>query len=350
MKVARVFVSPSRFEGHPNVVLEAIACGTSLIVSDIPEHREFLDPSCAVLVSPDDVTGLTAAIEAALSDPESFRGGPGPRSHGSRVSRSTTPLPCLRCGVPRHREEAIGMCGIVGVVHARLAPRAAAPIDQMRDTLRHRGPDDEGSWWSPDGRVALGFRRLSILDLSPLGHQPMASHDGSCQVIFNGEIYNFAHLRQELSSKGHSFRSGSDTEVLLAAYLEWGAEFSPATAGDVCLCAVRCARPDASGRPRPGGREATVHLAGARATRLRLRTQGDSPMAGGSAAPGSTGAGVLPGVRLCAWRPLSSRGGAEAPAGARHALRARYRYGSCLAILAATRGWGGPPGRDGEAG
>ena len=116
------------------------------------------------------------------------------------------------------------MCGIVGVAHSR-PPGQRPPIDQMRDTLRHRGPDDEGSWWSSDGRVALGFRRLSILDLSPLGHQPMASRDGNCHVIFNGEIYNFAELRQTLTAAGHTFRSGSDTEVLLASYLEWGEEF-----------------------------------------------------------------------------------------------------------------------------
>lgn len=101
----------------------------------------------------------------------------------------------------------------------------------MRDTLRHRGPDDAGTWWSEDARVAFGHRRLSILDLSPLGHQPMLSSDGRCVVIFNGEIYNFAELRDALAGYGHRFRGTSDTEVLLAAYQQWGVECLPRLRG-----------------------------------------------------------------------------------------------------------------------
>ncbi len=114
------------------------------------------------------------------------------------------------------------MCGIVGVVHVR-SPAILPPIEAMRDTLRHRGPDDIGLWVSPDGRVALGHRRLSIIDLSPLGHQPMVSPDGNDVLIINGEIYNFEELRRTLAPRGHTFRGRSDTEVLLAAYREWGA-------------------------------------------------------------------------------------------------------------------------------
>jgi asparagine synthase (glutamine-hydrolysing) len=88
--------------------------------------------------------------------------------------------------------------------------------------MAHRGPDDAGVWWSADGRVGLGHRRLSIIDLSPAGHQPMQDVTGSLTIVFNGEIYNYRDLQQELISKGHTFRSHSDTEVILAAYLEWG--------------------------------------------------------------------------------------------------------------------------------
>jgi asparagine synthase (glutamine-hydrolysing) len=92
----------------------------------------------------------------------------------------------------------------------------------MRDAMRHRGPDDAGEWWSADGRVGFAHRRLSILDLSPLGHQPMLTDDGRVVVTFNGEIYNFAELKAELQHLGYAFRSHSDTEVILQAYRAWG--------------------------------------------------------------------------------------------------------------------------------
>lgn len=94
----------------------------------------------------------------------------------------------------------------------------------MATTLRHRGPDDAGSWADPNGLAAFGFRRLSILDLSPEGHQPMVSSDGRYTIVFNGEVYNFAALRCELEASGCSFRGRSDTEVLLAALINWGIE------------------------------------------------------------------------------------------------------------------------------
>jgi len=90
--------------------------------------------------------------------------------------------------------------------------------------MYHRGPDDAGIWQSPDGRVGLAHRRLAIVDLSPSGHQPMM--DGSQQfcLIFNGEIYNYLELKQELADKGHHFQSTSDTEVILEAYRAWGTD------------------------------------------------------------------------------------------------------------------------------
>jgi asparagine synthase (glutamine-hydrolysing) len=99
-----------------------------------------------------------------------------------------------------------------------------ATVRRMSDTLLHRGPDDEGSWVDPDAGLALGFRRLSIIDLTPEGHQPMTSADGRYVLIFNGEIYNFQELRRELELLGHRYRGHSDTEVMLAAFTEWGFE------------------------------------------------------------------------------------------------------------------------------
>lgn len=90
--------------------------------------------------------------------------------------------------------------------------------------MRHRGPDDAGEWWTPDGRVGFGHRRLAIVDLSSAGHQPMSDVRGTLCIVFNGEIYNFQELRNELLSIGHNFVSGSDTEVVLAAYREWGTD------------------------------------------------------------------------------------------------------------------------------
>jgi asparagine synthase (glutamine-hydrolysing) len=96
----------------------------------------------------------------------------------------------------------------------------------MTSCLLHRGPDDAGVWVDEEAGVALGHRRLSIVDLSPLGHQPMEARGGRYMVAFNGEIYNFPELRRELEGKGHRFRGHSDTEVLLASVEEWGVEAS----------------------------------------------------------------------------------------------------------------------------
>src|SRR2546425_2675874 len=115
------------------------------------------------------------------------------------------------------------MCGIVGIA-SRVPPANRDVLAVMRDTLGHRGPDDAGLWWSPDGRVGLGHRRLSVIDLSPAGHQPMVdSHSRVC-ITFNGEIYNYRELRRALCPSGACFQSESDTEVILHAYLRWGDE------------------------------------------------------------------------------------------------------------------------------
>lgn len=113
------------------------------------------------------------------------------------------------------------MCGLTGC--ASTDPQSnRAWLSVARDRLIHRGPDDAGEWWSDDGRVGLAHRRLAILDLSPLGHQPMHLVDRQLSIVFNGEIYNFEELRRDLEQRGHRFRSHCDTEVILAAYAEWG--------------------------------------------------------------------------------------------------------------------------------
>jgi asparagine synthase (glutamine-hydrolysing) len=118
------------------------------------------------------------------------------------------------------------MCGIAGFVQFR--PSEARDLEHrarlMADQLAHRGPDDAGYWADPAAGVGLGFRRLSIIDLSPAGHQPMCSASGRYAIVFNGEIYNFAELRAALEPLGHSFRGHSDTEVMLAAIEQWGLE------------------------------------------------------------------------------------------------------------------------------
>jgi len=121
------------------------------------------------------------------------------------------------------------MCGITGFLdfsRSHSAEDLNISLSAMMDSIHHRGPDDSGQWHDAAAGLALGFRRLSILDLSPTGHQPMLSADKRYVIIFNGEIYNFAELRAELVSAGHRLRGTSDTEVMLAAITAWGLEIS----------------------------------------------------------------------------------------------------------------------------
>lgn len=116
------------------------------------------------------------------------------------------------------------MCGITGFLEfsQRHAHERQSTLAAMTARLQHRGPDDVGYWMDASGTVALGHRRLSILDLSPNGHQPMESACGRYVLVYNGELYNFRTLRQKLESVGRRFRGGSDTEVLLEAIAQWG--------------------------------------------------------------------------------------------------------------------------------
>lgn len=114
------------------------------------------------------------------------------------------------------------MCGIVGQLNFDNTPVSPVILKKMTDVIKHRGPDGEGHWI--DENVGLGHRRLSIIDLSPAGHQPMISADYRYVLTYNGEIYNFRELRTELEAKGYWFRSQSDSEVVLSALAEWGSE------------------------------------------------------------------------------------------------------------------------------
>jgi asparagine synthase (glutamine-hydrolysing) len=112
------------------------------------------------------------------------------------------------------------MCGIAGIYNFHGTPASPVTLKAMTDAIMHRGPDGEGQF--TDGAVALGHRRLSIIDLSDAAHQPMPSADGQLVLTYNGEIYNFQELRIDLEAKGHAFRSRGDSEVLVTALREWG--------------------------------------------------------------------------------------------------------------------------------
>jgi asparagine synthase (glutamine-hydrolysing) len=119
------------------------------------------------------------------------------------------------------------MCGICGIFnYGNSTPTFdEALLVKMSDTIRHRGPDDSGTFISPEKHVGFGFRRLSIVDLSRAAHQPMFSQDGSVVIVFNGEIYNHQVLRKEFEATGYRYRSRSDTESIINAYQEYGLDF-----------------------------------------------------------------------------------------------------------------------------
>lgn len=117
------------------------------------------------------------------------------------------------------------MCGIVGIYEYNDSQKVdEKALVRARDTMAYRGPDDAGLYVSSDKKVGLGHRRLSIIDISFAGHQPFSNKDRSIWIVFNGEIYNYLEIRSELVLKGYSFKSDTDTEVIIYAYEEWGEE------------------------------------------------------------------------------------------------------------------------------
>jgi len=114
------------------------------------------------------------------------------------------------------------MCGILGILDLRGIKESS--LLKMRDSMVHRGPDDCGLCISDDKTVGLAHRRLSILDLSEAGRQPMSDSEERVWITFNGEIYNFQEIREELKKRGYVFRTRTDTEVIINAYKEWGTD------------------------------------------------------------------------------------------------------------------------------
>ena len=196
------------------------------------------------------------------------------------------------------------MCGICGILATSDAfARDESLVEAMRDSIRHRGPDDAGTWRSPRRAVALGHRRLSIVDLSPAGHQPMPNEDGTVWITYNGEVYNHEALRAELEAKGHSYplahRHRGDPPPLRGGGADGASSASTAcsrsrsgTSG-----AASCSSP-ATGSA--SSRSTTRSLPGR--LRLRLRDQGAARAPGVSRRPRRGGVLPLPDVRLHARR------------------------------------------------
>jgi len=125
----------------------------------------------------------------------------------------------------REMGHALAMCGIVGFLRPGLSEdRSRSIVSAMADTLSHRGPDDSDTWVDSTGGIAFGHRRLSIIDLSPDGRQPIRLAGGRYVMVYNGEVYNFAELREQLRALGRTFKGGSDSEVVLASIEVWGVE------------------------------------------------------------------------------------------------------------------------------
>ena len=115
------------------------------------------------------------------------------------------------------------MCGLCGIVNFKEKARTEL-VQTMMFKMKHRGPDDDGIYENNEKSLVLGFVRLSIIDLSKNGHQPMLSSDERYVIIYNGEVYNYKEIRDELIIKGYKFRTTSDTEVVINSFIEWGKE------------------------------------------------------------------------------------------------------------------------------
>ena len=149
------------------------------------------------------------------------------------------------------------MCGISGKLYFDSGrPVEREILERMNAVLAHRGPDDAGIYC--DGPVGLAHRRLSIIDLSPAGHQPMSNEDGTIWIVFNGEIYNFQSLRPDLVRRGHRFRSNSDTEVIIHLYEEHGVRLPAVPPRDVCLRDLGWSAPPTLSRAGPAREEAAL--------------------------------------------------------------------------------------------
>jgi asparagine synthase (glutamine-hydrolysing) len=116
------------------------------------------------------------------------------------------------------------MCGIVGFRSLGNFKALREFLPEATSCLTHRGPDDSGLFFDESYGVGLGHRRLSVIDLSDAGRQPMSSEDETVHIVYNGEVYNFREIRETLEKIGHGFKSSTDTEVILTSYIQWGIE------------------------------------------------------------------------------------------------------------------------------
>jgi asparagine synthase (glutamine-hydrolysing) len=166
------------------------------------------------------------------------------------------------------------VCGVAGFFAGpATVPAADEVVRRMADRLRHRGPDDGGAWTDPATGIALAHRRLSVIDLSPAGHQPMLSASGRYVMVFNGEIYNHEDLRAELEkcSVAPPWRGHSDTESLLAGVEQWGLEGTLTRSVGMFAIAIF---DRATARERPARREAALLRVGGAQLPLCVRAQG----------------------------------------------------------------------------
>src|SRR5512132_807712 len=128
---------------------------------------------------------------------------------------------CNAAALP-HTERSAAVCGIAGMWTTSASSALSSSIEKMTAALVHRGPDDSGTFVYGNAGVALGFRRLAIVDLSEHGHHPMRSSSGRYTIVFNGEVYTYQVLGKQIRQLGHTLRSHSDTEVILTAIEQWG--------------------------------------------------------------------------------------------------------------------------------
>ena len=162
------------------------------------------------------------------------------------------------------------MCGIAGIVRQDKSPVERMTLERMVRAMVHRGPDDQGIWM--DRSVGLGHRRLSIIDRSS-GHQPLCNEDESVWIAFNGEIYNYQEIREELLANGHTFRTKSDTEVIVHLVRGSGRGVRPAPAWDVCIRDLGPSYRDTSACAGSNGDQATLLCLDAESFRVCLRNQ-----------------------------------------------------------------------------